>query len=488
MKFFSQFAFVLLFGLSAWQLEAQPDENLTFINIEAKVTRYVNEQMEKWTKRGEFEPTDEYKARIQKSDEQVEIFTQQAIDRFQKDFVSRIDFTKYQVGEYDADSETFKIAIDQTYEIILPVPLKNNEAQNFKANQRYLRLSNPKFAIVDNSWFLTNIDVWCNTFVYKFDASKNANYDPEDAFRVDWQETTITLKEQGSAARPATAQREKNEDLDKGFDVDAKLPSTNKKRPNDIAIVVGNMMYKNTAAWVDYAINDARIVSTYLIEVLGFAPENVILLENATKTELETYFGTNSNHKGRLYDLVNPRESNVFVFYSGHGAPGRNDGSPYLLPIDGYPSRVELSGYSVETLYDNLGKLDVLSITVVMDACFSGQKIPEVQDGLSGVRIKGQKSDHSNTIILASSQANQYSCWYDAKKHGLFTFLFLKAIKNHEAADVNKDGKLTYQEVFDYVEQDNGGVYRYARRLHSNDQNPVLDGGLDPNTVFIDFN
>ena len=33
-------------------------------------------------------------------------------------------------------------------------------------------------------------------------------------------------------------------------------------------------------------------------------------------------FGNEANHKGRLFRYLTPNKSRVFVFYSGHGAPG----------------------------------------------------------------------------------------------------------------------------------------------------------------------
>ena len=44
----------------------------------------------------------------------------------------------------------------------------------------------------------------------------------------------------------------------------------------------------------------------------------------------------------------------------------------YLLPTNADPDHPEINGYPLDLLYENLGKLEARSITVLLDACFSG--------------------------------------------------------------------------------------------------------------------
>ena len=81
---------------------------------------------------------------------------------------------------------------------------------------------------------------------------------------------------------------------------------------------------------------------------------------------------------------------------------------------------------------------------MVIDACFSGINI----DGISGVnkvgiRQKINKYDDGKTIVMTSSEEDQFSSWYPAKEHGLFTYFFLKAIHDHQNSDTNEDGTET---------------------------------------------
>ena len=54
---------------------------------------------------------------------------------------------------------------------------------------------------------------------------------------------------------------------------------------------------------------------------LGIRPGNILSLEDATLSDLKVLFGDQGVPTGRLHDLVKPGITEVFVFYSGHGAP-----------------------------------------------------------------------------------------------------------------------------------------------------------------------
>jgi hypothetical protein len=51
----------------------------------------------------------------------------------------------------------------------------------------------------------------------------------------------------------------------------------------------------------------------------------------------------------------------------------------------------------------------------------------------------------------------------------------LTAVENLKA-DINKDGDLTFEELFRYVGDENEGVPYYARRTHGVEQNPIIQG------------
>ena len=255
-------------------------------------------------------------------------------------------------------------------------------------------------------------------------------------------------------------------------DIDVNLPATNIRNPNAVAVVIGNTHYKK-AKDVRYAIHDAQSIKLYLEKVMGFKPGNIFYLENATKGEFELYFGIKGNHKGKLYNTIKPGKSDVFVFYSGHGAPSIKNKHPYFVPVECDPQYIELGGYSANVFYENLAKIKARSIAVVLDACFSGSTIYE---NISVIDIKSKGvADLKNGVVLSSSSGNEVSCWYNDKQHGMFTYFFLKAIHNQNA-DANQDGQLTFKEVYQYIAHNSEGVPYFARRIHGVEQHPTIKG------------
>ena len=145
--------------------------------------------------------------------------------------------------------------------------------------------------------------------------------------------------------------------------------------PHGVAVIIGNRSYANERVpEVAYAHRDADAFRRYVLDVLGFSPDNVIDLRDASQAEIEATFGNERSHQGRMWRYLHPRHgSDVVVFYSGHGVPGLNDGRGYLLPADADPDNAEINGYPIDLLYTNLGKLEEAhSVRVFLDACFSG--------------------------------------------------------------------------------------------------------------------
>ncbi|MBM4134593.1 MAG: peptidase C14 [Nitrospira sp.] len=251
---------------------------------------------------------------------------------------------------------------------------------------------------------------------------------------------------------------------------DVETPSVARAtKPNRYAIVVGIEQYRTKLPKADFAARDAQTMKDYLTRTMGFSDENVALLvnENATRTDIEKYV------EHWLPNRVE-KDSTVFIYYSGHGAPNAKTGDAYLVPYDGDPAFVDATGYPLKRLYDNLGKLPAKEVVVLLDSCFSGA-------GGRSVIAKGMRPmvlsvenpvlAGGKTLVLAASKGDQVSSTYDQKGHGLLTYFFLKGLRGD--ADANKDGSVDLAEVYDYLKPQ---VERTARREYNNDQQPQLLG------------
>jgi hypothetical protein len=261
-------------------------------------------------------------------------------------------------------------------------------------------------------------------------------------------------------------------------DIAKDIPQAKQEKENAVAVIIGNRSYRGDVPDVAFALRDASLTRKYVEQALGFRPGNIIYMEDATLTDMRVVFGDENNPKGQLSDLVKKEESEVFVFYSGHGAPNVNTNDGYLMPVDGNASRLSFTGYSLNTLYKNLNKLEAKSVSVVIDACFSGAagngEMLIQQASPIGIRVNNPAATLKNGSVVTASSGSQIASWYPEKRHGLLTYFYLKGLKGE--ADLNKDGAISNGEMKIYLSDQNDGVPYYARRIHSRDQQPQVFG------------
>ena len=244
--------------------------------------------------------------------------------------------------------------------------------------------------------------------------------------------------------------------------------------PNGIAVIIGNRDYSGDIPNVTYAHNDAEALRRFVIDVLEYREGNVVDLRDATLGQMLSWFGAGGESRGRLADWVRPGESDVLVFYSGHGVPGIRDGRGYLLPVDGDPNRPDITGYSVDLLQQKLAQIGARSVTIYLDACFSGVSHGGALLNVSGTFRVTLREVPAMTVLTAAAR-DQVASWDAEAGLGLFTRHLLMAL--HGAADAegfgNRDGVATADEVKRYLDSE---MTYQARRLYSRDQTATLLG------------
>ena len=250
------------------------------------------------------------------------------------------------------------------------------------------------------------------------------------------------------------------------------------RKPNGVAVIIGNRSYDHERVpEVSYAHRDAAAFKQYVIDVLGFDEENIIDLRDASQGNLSTVFGNERGpERTKLWSYLHPSGSDVVVYYSGHGVPGLDDGRGYLLPRDADPNTAEINGYSIDLLYENLRKLDdARSVTVYLDACFSGDSHegPLVHSAslMSGPQFELPGTATEKVTVLTAASGTQLASWDEEARHGLFTEHLLDAL--YGGADVDGDGTVTAGEVLEYL---SGTMTRAARRTYLRRQEPSLSG------------
>ena len=251
-------------------------------------------------------------------------------------------------------------------------------------------------------------------------------------------------------------------------DVDKDIPVTNLNGEKTLAVVIGIEDYKY-APKVDNAKRDAQVFYKYALNVFGIPKENIYYLTNreATLGEFNKIFSKD----GWLARRAVENESNIMVFYAGHGAPDVKSKSAYLIPYDIDPNYAK-TGFSLNHMYSALSGIKAKSVMVFLDACFSGvsRSNEMLIAGTRSVIIKPESSAFSgkNVAVLAASSNDEYSSAYPEKYHGLFTYYLLKALKEN----AYNLPSMTVNELYEKVHSD---VVKRAGYLDKQ-QTPSLQG------------
>lgn len=225
----------------------------------------------------------------------------------------------------------------------------------------------------------------------------------------------------------------------KGGDVDFYIPIADNVSNHTFAVVISNEKYQMEKP-VQYAENDGNTFAEYCKKTLGLPEKNVHFITNATLNNIK--------HEIKwLEDViaVYHGDAKVIFYYAGHGIPDEQNKSAYLLPIDGYGSDVT-TGYALEDLYKALGSLPSKSVTVFLDACFSGAKRDgDMLASARGVAIKvKQATPVGNIVVFSAAQGDETAYPYKEEEHGLFTYYLLKKLQETK-------GDVTLGELSDYI-------------------------------------
>ncbi len=162
---------------------------------------------------------------------------------------------------------------------------------------------------------------------------------------------------------------------------------------------------------------------------------------------------------GELQKAIVKGQTDLFVFYSGHGMPSKDGSTIYLFPSDGRIEALDRQGYDLNKLYNNLEALGAKSVTVFMDACFTGDSRASEQIetknlvAMKGVKIKAKVIqpwiNNPNFTVFNSSDFNETSLGFDPSETGLFTYYLCAGLQGR--ADANEDNQITAGELKDYV-------------------------------------
>ena len=175
-----------------------------------------------------------------------------------------------------------------------------------------------------------------------------------------------------------------------------------------------------------------------------------------------------------------PNESDVYVFYAGHGIT-TPDREAYLFPYDGVTEVLDRTALLQKDLFSEIEKANPRNVTIFLDACYTGKArngevlmadaelrpiaIRPIDDGLP-----------DNFTLLTASSGSEFSGPLKEVKQGMFSYYLMKGMEG--VADTNQDNKITAGELHAYVKTN-------VLQQSSDSQTPQLQGNA--NRVLVQF-
>ena len=221
--------------------------------------------------------------------------------------------------------------------------------------------------------------------------------------------------------------------------IDVNLPKATEPRDNTFAVIIGNEDYKYVAA-VPFAARDAAIFAKYCSVTLGLPDDNIRLYTNATYGDI-----LDAIDDIKTISEVYNGDIRVIFYYAGHGVPDEATRNAYLLPVDARSQQLKTC-YPIEKLYAELGSLKAHSVTLLLDACFSGsQRGDGMLMSARGVALKPRTDEPKGNMVAISAATGEETAYpYAEKRHGMFTYYLLSKLQE-------SGGDVTLGELCDYI-------------------------------------
>ncbi|MCB0397890.1 MAG: caspase family protein, partial [Flavobacteriales bacterium] len=275
---------------------------------EKAVEYYVNRKVNSWRKRGEFERSEDYEARIAPAQMQqvMDKHKREAIDYYAARFLS---LENASLSKYDADKELFMMNVSGGGVLQVQAPI--DVAQSFKDNFGMRELHDLSFDLRDGKFTLKSATMKVGRYIYTY-----KEIDGGYAF-----------VKTGETAEEETLLRGGNP-LE-GLNIAKAAPI---KSRTCYALVIGIDNYKGHWKNLNNAVRDAQGVEKLLKERYGFQHMRTLFDEEATRENI-------INAMMWLVENVK-EEDNVLIYYSGHGEYNKALDKGYWVPVDAQTASV----------------------------------------------------------------------------------------------------------------------------------------------------
>ena len=339
-----------------------------------------------------------------------------------------VKFAVQNVGQGNA--EDVNVVVTNNQPGVMLLGFVDNTGKLIRRNPTYGEIASGKYETVTYRYFV-NSEFTSNQLVFNIKANEKIN---RYGFAQDKSvEINKTLQEEGYIRTVSNTTESKIsgkvviEDIpDFVSDVDQNIPVNNALNDKTFAVIIGNEAYTREIK-VNYALNDARIFKQYLQKSLGLPTNNIHYMENAT-------FGEILDGMKWINDVIKAYngQAKVIFYYAGHGMPDEQTKSAYMLPVDGN-SQNPATAVKLADIYSKLTEYPSQSVTVFLDACFSGASRESAGTMLAsgrGVKIKPVNELLKGKLVVFSAATGDETAFpYSEKQHGLFTYFLLKKLQ-----------------------------------------------------------
>lgn len=424
--------------------------------------KYVTEALTQWMPKGEFESLADYQKRIDPAavKAKYEELSREAQEKYIKQYSTQLRLSDIQLEPYDVRSESFKVNTNFG-PFFVKVPNKDSEAELFKANWEGMQFLNTQFCVMDDKVRIASLSVL---------SPDGRKYDYSNERLVDYElpELTVDLASilaaggisDGSGDTGGQGKEQTGEIITALSDVDKNIPENKAESTNKLVLVIANESYDNVAK-VDAAYHDGKRFADYCVKTLGIPEQNVSFAPNASLGKMRSEIRRLERSVSSFGEPVD-----VIVYYAGHGMPDDATKNAYLLPVDGDPLLPAETGLSLENFYKLLSEMNARSVSVFLDACFSGaRRDGEMLNKARAVVIQPKTAaPKGNMFILSAASGQETALPYREKNHGMFTYYLLRKLQETK-------GNVTLKDLSEYVISN---VSRQSALINKKPQTPTL--------------
>ena len=249
---------------------------------------------------------------------------------------------------------------------------------------------------------------------------------------------------------------------------------------NTFVLLIGINKYPPEIPSLDYCVRDTEGLAKSL-QKIGVPTEQIIVMVDDAEKVAFRPSRTNIIRQIEMVTQLVTESDQLVVAFSGHGA--QMDGEAYLCPNDTDLEKAN-SFLPRKWVYEQLEKCPARKKLFISDACRNEIKMPGARS-VAGVKSLADPlgdTDSHGFAILASCSKNQKSYEDEKFEHGVFTYFVMQGLEG--AADADKDGRVTFEELYRFVMRN---TRQHVLTTRQTAQVPVRGGEYSGDFVLVEI-